>query len=304
MLETLPSESSTLESAEPINSPRKLPKATPDVPWMEIRPATTWQLLNVRECWHYRDLLLLLVRRDVQVRYRQAVLGAAWAVLQPALMMVIFNVYFGKMVKAPTSGVPYPVFVYTGLLPWSFFASAVVTAANSIISSERLISKIYIPRLLIPLAAIGAAVVDFLIAMLLLAGLMIAYHVPPGRWIFLFPAVFLVIAIAAMGVGSMLAALNVSYRDFRYVVPFVLQLWLFATPTIYMESSHDGVHGLLQHVLQFNPLTGSIAACRAVVLGTPIDWSSFGDACASTAVCFIVGILYFRRTEDRFADVI
>ena len=279
--------------------------AVDNVPWTTIRPASSWQLINLRECWHYRDLLFLLIRRDVQVRYRQAVLGAAWAVLQPTLMMIIFTTYFSRLAKLSSGQTPYPIFAYTGLLPWSFFSSAVSMAASSIITSEKLISKIYIPRILIPIAAVGAAIVDFAIAMTLLAVLMLFYRVPPGPVLYVFPMVFGLIVLAALGTGSLIAALNVSYRDFRYVVPFMLQIWMFATPTIYMEVNPvTESHSLLHRFLRLNPLTGTISCLRAVILGGPIDWKSLGISTASTVAILIIGFLYFRRTEDRFADII
>jgi lipopolysaccharide transport system permease protein len=280
-------------------------EAVPEPTWTLIRPGSPWQLVDLRECWHYRDLLMLLIRRDVQVRYRQAVLGAAWAVLQPAMMMVLFTMYFARMAKLPSDGMPYPVFVYVGLLQWSFFQSAVSTASNSIITSEKLISKIYIPRILIPLAAVGAALVDFVIALLLLVILMVVYRVPLGHWAFLFPLVFAGILLVSLGVGTMLAALNVAYRDFRYIVPFLLQLWLFATPTIYLQPERSSdQHGIIHFVLRLNPMTGLIGCGRATLLGRPVDWDSLALSALSTAVFLIIGLLYFRRTEDRFADII
>ena len=202
-----------------------------------IRPAGRWQLINARELWHYRELVAFLAWRDVKVRYKQTLLGAAWAVLQPVLMMVVFSIFFSRLAGVSSGDVPYPLFAYAGLLPWTFFSTAVAGAGNSIIGSERLITKIYFPRLAIPFAAVGAAVVDFAIACGLLVVLMIYYGVRPGVGMLLIPVVFLPIALTALGIGTLLAALNVSYRDFRYVIPFLIQLWMFATPTIYMQAT-------------------------------------------------------------------
>lgn len=217
--------------------------AAPDVgrgdlieePIITIRPARGWQLLNVAELWQHRELLYFLTWRDVKVRYKQTLLGAAWAILQPVLMMVVFTVFLGRMAGVPSGDLPYPLFVYAGLLPWTFFASAVSAAGNSVIGSERLITKVYFPRLAIPFASVGAAFVDFCIAFGVLVCLMVYYDVGPSLSLLFVPVLLAVTVLAALGVGTILAALNVSYRDFRYVIPFMVQLWMFATPSIYME---------------------------------------------------------------------
>jgi lipopolysaccharide transport system permease protein len=302
-----------------------------------IEPRQGWQLVNLRELWRYRELLYFLAVRDVKVRYKQTLLGAAWAVLQPFLMMVVFTVFLGRMAHVSSGEFPYPLFVYAGLLPWSFFASAVANAGNSVVGSERLITKIYFPRLAIPFAAVGAAVIDFCIALVVLAGMMAWYRVAPGRWLLLAPAVLALVACAALGLGTLLAALNVAYRDFRYVIPFLLQLWMFATPTVYMATSADepgdgapvvaatsdepppraisaggsasrahdpGVPALVRRVLKLNPLTGLIGTFRAAMLGGPISPQRFAFSAAGALVFLLAGCLYFRRVEDSFADVI
>lgn len=205
------------------------------LPQTFIRPPQGWQLVNVRELWQYRELLYFLTWRDVKVRYKQTLLGAAWAILQPLLMMVVFSVFFGRLARVDSGGMPYPLFAFAGLLPWTFFATAIANAGNSVVGSERLITKIYFPRLAIPFASVGAAMVDFAVAFGMLFALMFYYHVSPG-WNFLLAApVMLLFLLAALGVGTFLAALNVAYRDFRYVIPFLVQLWMFATPTVYMQ---------------------------------------------------------------------
>ena len=222
------------ESGAPPLLSRPVPSSEPR-PVTLIRPAQGWQLLDLGELWHHRELLYYLTWRDVKVRYKQTVLGAAWAILQPALMMVVFTIFFGRLAKVPTGGIPYPLFAYAGLLPWMFFASAIANAGNSVITSAHLVTKVYFPRLAVPLAAIGASVVDFVMALSLLLVLMAYYHVPPRWTMMLIPLVWGVILLAAVGVGTLLAALNVAYRDFKHVIPFLVQVWMFTTPTVYMQ---------------------------------------------------------------------
>src|SRR5262245_44910334 len=205
-----------------------------------IRPPSGWHLVNIRELYRYRELLFFLVWRDVKIRYKQTVLGVAWAVLQPVMMMAVFTVFFGRLAGLPSGDIPYPLFAFAGLLPWTFFATALSSAGNSVVTNERLITKIYFPRLTIPFASVGAAAVDFAIAggllFLIMAGYAVrGYPVGPGWTILLAPVVFLFIAVGAAGFGTLLAALNVKYRDFRYVIPFLVQFWMFATPTVYMQ---------------------------------------------------------------------
>jgi homopolymeric O-antigen transport system permease protein len=205
-----------------------------------IRPASGWRLVNVRELWQYRELLYFLAWRDVKVRYKQTVLGAAWAILQPLLMMIVFSVFFGRLAQVDSGGWPYPLFAFAGLLPWTFFATAIANAGNSVVGSERLITKIYFPRLAIPFASVGAALVDFAVAFGMLFVLMLYYRVAPTANLLAAPLVVFLFLLAALGVGTLLAALNVAYRDFRYVIPFLVQLWMFATPTVYMQTPGTG----------------------------------------------------------------
>ncbi|HJT30471.1 MAG TPA: ABC transporter permease [Pirellulales bacterium] len=300
-----------------------------------IRPPTGWQLVNLRELWRYRELLFFLAWRDVKVRYKQTVLGAAWAVLQPALMMVVFSIFFGRLAHVDSGGLPYPLFVFAGLLPWTLFATAIASAGNSVVGSERLITKIYFPRLAIPFAAVGAALVDFLVAFGMLVVLMFWYRVPPTWGLMVVPVLVALFTLAALGVGTLLAALNVAYRDFRYVIPFLVQLWMFATPSIYMNTEEgsgfrvqERVQGsgfrvqqsdeplstnpkskienpkLLHSLLALNPLTGLVASFRAAVLGGPLPWSMLGWSSLEVVASLLVGCLYFRRVEDSFADII
>jgi lipopolysaccharide transport system permease protein len=240
--------------------------------------------------------------RDVKVRYKQTILGVAWAVLQPGLMMVVFTICFSQMAGLPSGDVPYPLFVYAGLLPWMFFASAITNAGNSVVGSERLITKIYFPRLAIPFAAVGTAGADFFVALGLLAVLMLVYGATWSASLLLVPVLFCLLALAALGVGTLLAALTVAYRDFRYAAPFLVQLWMFATPTVYMQPA-GGSSGL-RTLLAINPMTGLIGAFRAAALGNPIAWEQVGTSTLGVVLFLLVGCLYFRKVEDRFADII
>jgi lipopolysaccharide transport system permease protein len=305
-------ETQTLLTAEPILVASPAPLAAGEASsdsWRKpkgritvIESARGWQLINVAELWRFRELLYFLVWRDVKVRYKQTALGAAWAVLQPAMMMVVFTLFFSRVAKVSSGDVPYPLFVYAGLLPWTFFSTGVASAANSVIGSERLITKIYFPRLSIPFAAVCAASVDWAVAMSLLVVLMLWYGVVPSLNILLLPVVFGTFAMFAAGLGTLLSALNVAYRDFRYVVPFLLQVWMFATPAIYLEPER-GADGDLGWLL-LNPLNPLVASFRAAVLGGPIPWTALLWSTSLALLTFLGGCLYFRRVEDGFSDVI
>jgi lipopolysaccharide transport system permease protein len=284
------------------------PNPQPGLKRTIIEPASGWQLVNVRELWRYRELLFFLTWRDVKVRYKQTLLGAAWAILQPGLMMVVFTIFFGKMAKVPAGDLPYPIFVFAGLLPWTFFATAIANAGNSVVGSERLITKIYFPRLAVPFASVGAALVDFAIAFVMLLVMMLWYHVMPTPKILLVPALVVVLMLAALGIGTLLAALNVAYRDFRYVIPFLVQIWMFATPSVYMAvnpAMTDGrTRGVAHYALALNPMTGLVSAFRGAMLDGPIPWAQASVATVLIIAIFIGGCLYFRRVEDSFADLI
>lgn len=269
-----------------------------------IRPEHGWRLFDLRELWRFRELIYFLAWRDVKVRYKQTVFGAAWAILQPAMMMVVFTIFFGRMAAVPTGGVPYPLFAYAGLLPWTFFATAVANAGNSVVGSERMITKIYFPRFAIPLATVVAAVVDFVIALGLLLGLMLYYGFVPGVGWLLIPVLLGLFLLAALGVGAFLAALNVRYRDFRYVIPFLVQIWMFATPSVYMQPKVTAAADVTQVVMNLNPMTALISAFRSAALGGTIDAGPVGLATVIVVAVFLFGALYFRRSEDSFADVI
>lgn len=268
-----------------------------------IEPPSGWELVKVGELWQHRELLYFLVWRDVKVRYKQTVLGVTWGLLQPLMMMLVFTLFFGRMAGFATGHVPYPLFAFAGVLPWIFFSTALMNASNSVVGSERLISKVYFPRLLIPFAAVGAAAFDFLAAFGLLLVMMFLYQVWPTWHMLLAPVVFFFILLASLGFGTALAALNVRYRDFRHVIPFFVQFWMFATPTVYMQPK-AGHGGLTDWALKLNPLTSLIGAFRAACLGSPFDWTGFVLSAAAVVVVFVAGCFFYRRAEALFADII
>jgi lipopolysaccharide transport system permease protein len=259
--------------------------------------------MSLGELWRYRELLLFLIWRDLKVRYRQTVLGIAWAILQPVLMVVIFTVFFGRLAGLPSAGLPYPLFALAGLLPWLFFAAAVATAGNSVVASERLVTKIYFPRLAIPFAAVGVAAVDFSIAFGILGVLMVWYGVWPGAAFLLAVPIVAMIALAGLAFGTGLAALNVRYRDFRYVIPFLVQFWMFATPTVYMQPPEDAT-GVVSVLIWANPMTGLVGGFRSACLGLPIPWAQLGVSSAAVFVVALMSVVYFRKVEADFADII
>jgi lipopolysaccharide transport system permease protein len=272
-------------------------------PVTRIRPPRGWQGINFRELWQFRELVFFLIWRDVKVRYKQTALGAAWAILQPLMMMIVFTIFFSRMAGMSSGDFPYPLFAFAGLLPWTFFASAIANSGNSVVVSERLITKIYFPRLAIPFASVGAAIVDFLIASAMLLVLMLWYGVYPNLGILLAPVIFGVIILAALAVGTALAALQVAYRDFRYVIPFLVQVWLFATPTVYLQPA-EGSRGAVGALLNLNPMSVLIASFRSACLGGSIAWDRFAIATVVVALAFGAGCVYFRRVEEGFADII
>lgn len=269
---------------------------------IERRPG--WRMVDLAELWRYRELFYFLTLRDVQVRYKQAALGAAWAILQPLATMLVFSLFFGRVAAARSATAwPYPLFVLTGLVPWGFFSGAIASAGQSVIGNERLVSKIYFPRLMVPLSAIGAGLVDFAVAATLLVPLMVWYGVFPGVNVLVVPLVVAALVMAVVGVGTLLAALTVAFRDFKYIVPFLTQLWMFATPAIYLQAE-DVVGPWGRWLLPLNPAHGLIDNFRHALLGAPLDL--YGLVVSSTVAAFglVVGVMYFRRVEREFADII
>lgn len=272
------------------------------LPMFTIRPPHGWISLGLRELWEYRELLYFLTWRDIKVRYKQTAVGAAWAIIQPFCTMVVFTLFFGRLAKIPSEGVPYPIFSYTALLPWTFFAQAMNQSANSLVGSANLLTKVYFPRLGIPLSAALTPLVDFIIAFSVLVGMMFFYQIYPTAAVVWIP-VFLLLAFAAsIGVGLWLSAVAVQYRDVRYIIPFLTQLWLFATPVIYPSGM---LQGRWRIILGLNPMTGVVEGFRWGLLG--IGDAPGGMIWASVGVTFllvITGVIYFNRMEETFADVV
>jgi lipopolysaccharide transport system permease protein len=260
-----------------------------------------WLLPDFRELWAHRELFYLLVVRDIKVRYKQTVLGAAWAVLQPFLTMVVFSVFFGRLAGVPSDGIPYPIFAYAGLLPWMFFANAVSGSANSLVESSALITKVYFPRLLIPAAAILAVLLDFAIASIILFGMMAWYGIWPDSTILMLPVLLALIVAAALAAGFWLSALNVKYRDVRYAVPFLMQVWLYISPVIYPASL---VPAKWRWLVAFNPVAGTLEGYRSALLAIPFNWPGLAISGAATLVFLLYGTRTFLRMEDEFADII
>jgi lipopolysaccharide transport system permease protein len=274
----------------------------PEKPVVTIEPGSSWVALRLRDLWLYRELLYFLTWRDVKVRYKQTLLGAAWAILQPLLTMAIFTLLFGRLAGIKSDGVPYPIFAYAGLLIWTFFANAVTNSGNSLVGSANLITKIYFPRMIIPGASVGAGLVDLAIAFLIQIALMIYYHIGLTFAILMVPFLILLTSLLALGVGMWLSALNVKYRDIRYTIPFLVQLWMFASPVIYPASM---LNGKLRFVLMLNPLTGIIENFRVAFFDkNSFDWKSLGISAAITLSVLVYSAYSFRRMERDFADII
>lgn len=267
-----------------------------------IEPSRGWLRVNFRELWDYRELLFFLSWRDISVRYKQTVMGMAWAIIQPLLSMVIFSIFFGNLAKIPSDDVPYPIFSYAALLPWQYFSSAMSASGRSMVGSGKLLTKVYFPRLIIPLAAVLPPIVDFAIAFVILIGLMIFYGVAI-TWRLLWLPLFLLLALAtALGVGLWLSAMNVRYRDIGYVIPFLAQFWMYASPVVYPTSMLPERYQLLYGL---NPMTGVIEGFRWALLGTNTPPGPITLVSAGVVVLLIIsGMMYFRRMEDSFADII
>jgi lipopolysaccharide transport system permease protein len=272
-------------------------------PWdTVISPSKGWVPLNLQELRDYHELLYFLIWRNIKVRYKQTVLGGAWAVIQPFLTMVVFSIFFGRLAGIPSEGMPYPIFAYTALVPWTFFANALSQASNSLLEHERMITKIYFPRLLLPMAAVLGGLVDFAISFFILIGMMVWYGLTPTPAILLVPFFVLMATLTALGVGLWLSALNVQYRDVRYVIPFLVQFWLFVSPIAYPSSlvpePWRALYGL-------NPMAGVVEGFRWALLGqTPIPAALVGVSLLTVSVVLVGGLYYFRRMEENFADVI
>lgn len=267
-----------------------------------IEPKKGWVPIDFKEFWQYRELLYFLVKRDIKVRYKQTVLGGLWAVIQPLFTMVVFTLFFGRLAKMPSDGIPYPIFVYAGLLPWTYFANALSASGNSLVGNAHLISKVYFPRLIIPSSSALSGLLDFFIAMIVLAAMMVYYRFFPHTGILLFPVLIGLTFLCAVGAGLWLSAMNVQYRDIRYVIPFLIQLWMFVSPVIYPVSMMGEKYRWL---MALNPMGGIITAYRSSLLGhQPIDWQLLGISTTIILAVFVSGLYYFRRMEKTFADIV
>ena len=267
-----------------------------------IRPAARWPHLDIPELWHYRELLFRLAWRDVSVRYKQTSIGVLWAILQPFLTMVVFTLVFGKFANFPSKGVPYPIFVYSALLPWTYFASSLSAASSSLVSNKALVTKVYFPRVLLPLAGVLVPLVDFCFAFVVLVGLMAWFDVWPSFALVLAPFFLLMALITALGVSLFLSAVNVRYRDVPYAIPFIIQIWLFLSGVVYAISA---LPEKWQWVLALNPMTAVISGFQWGVLDAPApDLGKTLVSIAAMASIFVVGLWFFRRSEPRFADTI
>jgi lipopolysaccharide transport system permease protein len=274
------------------------PTELPDEPLFVVESRKSGVRVNFKELWAYRELFYFLTWRDVKVRYKQTALGAAWAILQPLMLMLIFTFFFGRLAGIKSGDVPYPIFAYAGLLPWTFFANSVTNSGNSLIGSTHLITKVYFPRMIIPAAAVAAGLVDLSIAFVLLLILMFYYHIGLHAQMLLLPLLVLLATTLAVGVGMWMSALNVKYRDVRHALPFTMQVWMFASPVIYP------VPGQWRWLLALNPMTGIIQGFRSALFGHPFDWAALGLTVIITSLVLVCAILAFNRMEKGFADII
>lgn len=279
-----------------------LPSADlPEEPLVVIEPNKAWSVVELRDLWAFRELLYFLIWRDVKVRYKQTELGVAWAIIQPLFTMLVFTLFFGRLAGVPSDNVPYPVFAYAGLLAWTFFANAITNSGNSLVGSANLITKVYFPRMIIPGAAVAAGLVDFAIAFLIMVVLMFYYGVMITWSILMFPVVVLLTTLLALGMGMWLSGLNVKYRDVRFALPFLVQLWMFVSPVIYPTSFLPAKYRWL---LALNPMTGIIEGYRSSLFGLPFKWAALAGSTAITLILLIYSAYSFRRMEKSFADIV
>jgi len=266
-----------------------------------IKPKAGYSTIGWSELWLYRELAYVLVWRDIKVRYKQTIFGAAWAIFQPFVSMVVFSIFFGSLVKVPSDNIPYPIFVYAGLLPWTFFSNGLNRASTSLHGEAHMISKVYFPRIIVPISSLGAGLLDFAIAFLIMLAMMFYYNVYPGISMLMIIPIILMILLFTIGIGTLLATLSVAYRDIKYITPFLVQLWMYASPVIYPVSI---VPEKWRWLLSLNPMSGLIDGCRSAFFGKPFDWVSLGISTSISLLMVLVGLLYFKAAERRFADII
>jgi lipopolysaccharide transport system permease protein len=286
---------------EPVLARAPGPELVPEKPLVMIRSSRRWAALNLLELWHNRDLFYFLMWRDVKVRYKQTALGVVWVALQPLLTMAIFTIIFGRLAHVPSDGQPYPIFVYAGLLPWNFFSNAVTTSSNSLVGNATLITKVYFPRLVIPGAAVGAGLVDLAIAGAILFVMGCYYRVSVGVGLLMLVPLCSLLTIFAAAVGLWMSALNVKYRDVRYALPFLIQIWMYVTPVIYPVSF---IPQKWHWAVMLNPLSGIIEGFRSAIFNHPFNWPGLAVAAIITLLFFAYAAYDFRRMERRFADII
>lgn len=276
--------------------------ATEELPVLRIRPSSGWVSLQLKEVWAYRELLYFLIWRDVKVRYKQTALGAAWAIIQPFFTMLVFSLFFGRLAKMPSDGIPYPVFAYSALVPWTFFAQGLTQSSDSLVGSGNLIKKVFFPRLVIPLGAVMAGVVDFMLAFVVMILMMFYYGVTPTVNVVFLPLLLLLALTTSLGVGLWLSAFNVKYRDVKYVVPFIAQFWMFATPIAYPSSL---LSEPWRTIYGINPMVGVVEGFRWALLGLNTAPGAMVWVSAIVSVTLLIsGAFYFRRMEKTFADVV
>lgn len=273
-----------------------------DVSRIRIEPKKRWQFIDLKELKEYRDLFYFLVARDIKVRYKQTVLGGLWAIIQPFFMMIVFTLFFGKLAKIPSDNIPYPIFNFSAMVAWTYFANALSNSGNSLITSSNLVSKVYFPRIIIPLTPILAGLLDFTIAFLMLIVMMVYYNIYPTIMIFFLPLLVVLMIFTASGVGMFLSALNAKYRDIKYTIGFLVQVWLFSSPIVYPSSMVPEKYRLIYAI---NPMVGVIEGFRSVLLGTiPFPTSMVIISFIVSSILLLTGMIYFKQTERFFADII
>lgn len=273
----------------------------PEKPIVVIKPGKSWVALNLLDLWQYRDLLYILTMRDIKVRYKQTLLGATWAIIQPLFTMLIFTLFFGKLAKIPSDNIPYPLFAYAGLLPWTFLSNAITNSGNSLVGNSNLITKVYFPRMIIPMSSVASGLLDFLIAFGLLIVLMFYYGIGLTVNILMLPVLVILTSLLAIGIGMWMSALNVKYRDIRYALPFLIQLGMFASPIIYPASL---VPEKWRWLVWLNPIAGQIEAYRSTFFGTAFDWLALIVSAVLSFVVLFYAAFMFKRMEKSFADII
>ncbi|NCO32407.1 MAG: phosphate ABC transporter permease [Armatimonadetes bacterium CG2_30_59_28] len=271
------------------------------LPWLLIRPSTGLSSINLSELWEYRELLYFLTWRDIKVRYKQTLIGGTWAIIQPVATMIVFSLILGRTRGIAPAGVPYPLFNFCAVVPWTFFSNAVTQSGNSLVGSANLITKVYFPRLIVPGSAVLSGLLDLVLAFIVLLGLCFYYHIVPGAGALMVPLLVVLTMVLALGMGLWLSALNVQYRDIRYAIPFLIQLWMFASPVFYQLSFLPAKYRVMAIL---NPMAGLLEGYRSALLNRPFQWFPLGLAAFLSLLILISGAVYFRRMERTFADVV